>query len=67
MEGFFALIFYILLFTVWLWPAMFVSSLLAAIKKIGQGEDYGKERGRAIAALIVMAITPFVIALVATS
>lgn len=45
---------------------MFVSSLLAAIKKIRRGEDCGKERDGATAARIVPAITPFLIALVAT-
>lgn len=67
MKIFFTVLFFILLFTSWVWPILLVSSLLEAIKQIKEGENYTRAKWGAIIALIAMAIGPFVISLVVTS
>lgn len=66
METLFVILFIFLAFTSWFWPIMFVTSLLDAIKRIHQGEEYETQRIRCCISLAAIAIGPFVISLLLT-
>ncbi len=67
MKNIFSFVFVVLAFTSWLWPIIFVSSLLDAIKKILSGDRCENEKIRAVISLFMMTITPIITALLVTS
>lgn len=67
MRQFLTVVFVFLAWTCWLWPILFVRSLLKCIKSILHREEYEKDANLAVISLVFICISPFVIALLGTS
>ena len=67
MKTLFTVLFVFLVMTCVLWPYLFVHSLLGAQRKMMNGEVYSREERYAVVSLFLMAISPFVIALLITA